>query len=194
MSAVPKSCHTKTKPMIPSHSIEDRKREQPLPVHTLRESLKFINNTHNLVRMVSVVDISSQLPLVLERVKQLLRNSFLPQDEQWTLNSFCYKCGRSGVNLVKCSGCDAVSFCSQSCKDDCWRSGHRLECITTHVHNLQATSRMHKNTNAKARTTGAKTLTTQTCLQKNQATGAKTLVNQTSVQRNQTVASTKDGG
>ena len=157
MSAVPQSCHTKTKPLTPANSIGERKsiqwrcEQSTLPVHTLRESLKFINATHNLVRMVSVIDISSQLSLVLEKARQLLKNSFLNDEEEWTLHSFCFKCGRSG-HLMRCSGCDTVSFCSQLCKDDCWRSGHRLECTTAHVHNQQTTSKVH-TTSAKALST-----------------------------------------
>ena len=114
-----------------------------LPVNTLRDSLKFIGAMHSLVGTLLThksKNNSMTLSEVFERVKQLLKNSVVEGDEQWNLHSFCFKCGQcAGVQLTRCSGCGLVSFCSQHCKDECWRSGHRLECPgSTHVHRKPA--------------------------------------------------------
>lgn len=52
----------------------------------------------------------------------------------WALNSFCYECGRSaGIRLTQCSGCRLVAFCSQSCREQCLKAGHRSECMDARV-------------------------------------------------------------
>ena len=51
------------------------------------------------------------------------------QTPQWTLSCFCYECGQSsGVRLVRCPGCQYVYYCSQTCRVENYRRGHREEC------------------------------------------------------------------
>ncbi len=51
-----------------------------------------------------------------------------PKQEQWTLSCFCYACGRSGVRLVKCPGCCYLYYCSQACRVEGYKRGHKEEC------------------------------------------------------------------
>ena len=65
----------------------------------------------------------------------------------WTLLSFCYECGRSaGVRLVRCKSCGAVCYCSQSCKDDNLKKGHREECTGAQVNVGKYRQRQRRNT------------------------------------------------
>ncbi len=51
-----------------------------------------------------------------------------PKQEQWTLSCFCYECGRSGVRLIKCPGCCYLYYCSQACRVEGYKKGHKEEC------------------------------------------------------------------
>lgn len=129
---------SKRLPVLSAGTKRTRRCATQLPVQMLRESLQFISAMHSLVEKPLVhksKNSSATLSLVFERVKELLKESYLEGEEQWSLHSFCFKCGRrAGLQLKRCSGCGLVSFCSQYCKDDSWRSGHRLECSgSTHM-------------------------------------------------------------
>ena len=70
-----------------------------------------------------------------DREKEIGSVSVSEESERsWTLKSFCYECGRSaGIHLTECSGCRLVAFCSQSCRDECRKGGHRSECKDAQV-------------------------------------------------------------
>lgn len=68
--------------------------------------------------------------------------SLQQSSRHWTLLSFCYKCGRStGVRLLRCPGCRAVCYCSQSCRAESWTRGHQYECTGAQVYHGHSLSK-----------------------------------------------------
>jgi hypothetical protein len=70
----------------------------------------------------------------VEKHPQILSVSFLTPITEAAQNAFyqsleayCYQCGTSGVDVLKCSRCKQAAFCSKECQKKNWKF-HKQSC------------------------------------------------------------------